>query len=149
MVALACLLWTALAQTRSDRQGYFHVRSADTRLVDGVQVLDARLQLVLSDEALDALNNGVPLTIELRLEVIRERRFLPDAVDAALDLRYELDVPAVSQRYIVRSLNTGNQDSFATLHSALNDLGRIEDLPVVDASILRRAATTACGCVPC
>lgn len=127
---------TALGQTPTDRQGYFHVRSADTRLVDGVQVLDARLQLVLSDEALNALNNGVPLTIELRLEVIRVRRFFPDAVDAELELRYELEYRPLSQRYIVRSLNTGNQDSFATLYSALNNLGRIEDLPVVDASIL-------------
>jgi Domain of unknown function (DUF4390) len=127
---------TALAQNRSDRHGYFHVRSAETRLVDGVQVLDARLQLVLSDEALNALNNGVPLTIELTLEVLRIRRFMPDAVDAELDLRYELEYRPLSQRYIVRNLNSANQDSFATLYSALNSLGRIDNLPVVDDSIL-------------
>jgi len=129
-------LATALAQTRGDRQGYFQVRSASTHLVEGVQVLDARLQLVLSDEALNALNNGVPLTIELNLEVIRIRRFMPDAVDAELDLRYELEYRPLSQRYIVRNLNSSNQDSFATLYSALNSLGRLENLPVVDDAIL-------------
>ena len=136
-VILACV---AAAQAQTDRQGYFSVRSAETRLVDGVQVLDARLQLVLSDEALNALNNGVPLTIELQLEVIRYRRFMPDALDAELDLRYELEYRPLSQRYIVRNLNSGQQDSFATLYSALNSLGRIEALPVVDDAILEPGA---------
>jgi hypothetical protein len=95
---------------------------------------------VLSDEALAALDSGVPLTIELNLEVIRERRFLPDATDAELMLRYELEYRPLSQRYIVRNLNSGNQDSFATLYSALNNLGRIQDLPVIDEAILERDA---------
>lgn len=139
--AVALLLsFVVAAQTGTDRQGYFSVRSADTQLIDGVQVLDARLQLVLSDEALNALNNGVALTIELRLEVIRTRRFLPDALDAELDLRYELEYRPLSQRYIVRRLNSGDQDSFATLYSALNSLGRIEMLPVVDDAILEPRA---------
>lgn len=135
-VLLSLSIVTALAQNRNDRQGYFHVRSAETQLLDGVQALDARLQLVLSDDALDALNNGVPLTIELRLEVIRVRRFIPDAVDAELDLRYELEYRPLSQRYIVRNLNSGDQDSFSTLYSALNSLGRIDKLPIVDDAIL-------------
>jgi hypothetical protein len=124
------------AQDRPGREGYFDVRSASTAVVEDVIVLEARLQLVLSDEALAALDSGVPLTIELKLEVIRERRFLPDATDAELTLRYELEYRPLSQRYIVRNLNSGNQDSFATLYSALNNLGRIQDLPVVDESIL-------------
>ncbi len=135
-VLLTLSMVAAMAQNRSDRQGYFHVRSAETRLVDGVQVLNARLQLVLSDEALNALNNGVPLTIELTLEVLRIRRFMPDATDAQLDLRYELEYRPLSQRYIVRNINSADQDSFATLYSALNSLGRIDDLPVVDDSVL-------------
>jgi hypothetical protein len=126
----------ALGQDRSDRHGYFDVRSAATRLVDDVQVLDARLQLVLSDEALDALNSGVPLTIELDVEVIRIRRFLPDALDAELTLRYELEYRPLSQRYMVRNLNSGEQESFATLYSALNNLGRIQELPLVDDTVL-------------
>ncbi|MGH8195411.1 MAG: DUF4390 domain-containing protein [Woeseiaceae bacterium] len=139
LLAVQSLL-PVLAQDRPSREGYFDVRSAQTTLVNGVLDLDARLQLVLSDEALAALENGVPLTIELMLEVVRERRFLPDAVDAELTLRYELEYRPLSQRYIVRNLNSGNQDSFATLYSALNNLGRIQGLPVIDISILDRDA---------
>ena len=107
-----------LAQNAVERAGYFEVRSASTELVGGVHTLDARLQLVLSSEALNALNSGVPLTIELQMQVIRSRRFYLDALDAELAFRFELEYRPISQRYIVRNVNTGNQDSFATLYSA-------------------------------
>jgi hypothetical protein len=128
-------LGTGLAQD-VEREGYFEVRSASIDLVDGVHKLDARLQLVLSSEALAALDSGVTLTIELQLQVIRSRRFLPDDVEAELALRYELEFSPVSQRYIVRNLNAGDQDSFATLYSALNSLGRVQGLPVIDDAVL-------------
>jgi len=129
-------LMPAAAQERPDRAGYFEVRSASTSLVDGVHVLESRLQLVLSADALDALNSGVALRIELNLEVNRVRRFWLDPTDAALVISYELEYRPLSQRYIVGNLNSGDQDSFATLYSALNNLGRIQGLPVVDDSIL-------------
>jgi hypothetical protein len=134
--AVVLLGGVALAQDPVERVGYFEVRSASTELVGGVYVLDARLQLVLSSEALNALNSGVPLTIELHMQVIRSRRFYIDALDAELAFRFELEYRPISQRYIVRNLNTGNQDSFATLYSALNSLGRIQRLPVIDESLL-------------
>lgn len=138
---LVLTMATALGQARNERHGYFDVRSAGTRLLDGVHVLDARLQLVLSDEALDALDSGVPLTIELEVDVIRVRRFfMPDATDAELTMRYELEYRPLSQRYIVRNRNSGDQESFATLYSALNDLGRIQELPIIDDAILEKDA---------
>lgn len=140
LIALPLVLGVR-AEDRPSREGYFDVRSASTAVVDDVIELEARLQLVLSDEALAALDNGVPLTIELKLELIRERRFMLDATDAELTLRYALEYKPLSQRYIVRNLNSGDQDSFATLYSALNDLGRIQDLPVIDESILLRDAS--------
>ena len=131
----------SVAQGEPEREGYFEVRSAATHLVSGVQTLDARLQLVLSSEALAALNSGVPLTFELQLQVIRVRRFYVDSVDAELAIRYELEYRPLSQRYIVRNLNSGDQDSFATLYSALNNLGRVQGLPVIDNSLLESDKT--------
>ena len=129
-------LGTGLAQEAVEREGYFEVRSASTESVAGVHTLDARLQLVLSSEALAALESGVTLTIELQLQVIRVRRFLVDAVDAELVVRYELEYRPLAQRYILKSLNSGDQDSFATLYSALNSLGRVQGLPVIDDALL-------------
>ena len=135
-IAAALLVTAAGAQNTVEREGYFEVRSASTHLVNGVHSLDARLQLVLSSEALHALNSGVPLTIELQLQVIRSRRFYIDSVDAELAVRFELEYRPLSQRYNVRNLNSGDQDSFSTLYSALNNLGRVQGLPVIDESLL-------------
>jgi len=134
--AAVLLLGTGLAQDNIEREGYFEVRSASTQSIGGVHTLDARLQLVLSSEALAALENGVTLTIEMQVQVIRVRRFLVDSVDAELAVRYELEYRPLSQRYIVKNLNSGDQDSFATLYSALNNLGRVQALPVIDDELL-------------
>ena len=128
--------WPAFAQQMPERQGFFDIRSATTTLNEGVHELEARLQLILSDEALDALNSGVPLTIDLDFEVIRVRGLWVDAVDAGLTFQYELEYRPLSQRYLVRNLNSGDTDSFSTLYSALNNLGRIQGLPVIDDAIL-------------
>jgi hypothetical protein len=125
-----------VAQDRIDREGYFEVRSASTEPINGVYTLDARLQLVLSSEALAALESGVTLTIELQLQVIRQRRWYFDDIEAELAVRYELEYRPLTQRYIVRNLNSGDHDSFATLYSALNSLGRVQGLPVIDDALL-------------
>jgi hypothetical protein len=140
LLATLAAVGTATAQTQGapEREGYFEVRSASTSIVDGVHVLDARLQLVLSSEALEALSSGVPLMIELQMQLIRERRFWWDDGAAELAVRFELEYRPLSQRYIVRNLNSGDQDSFATLYSALNNLGRIQGLPVIDDALLKR-----------
>jgi hypothetical protein len=135
---LAALMLAAqvTAQSPIERQGYFEVRSASTTLENDVYRLDARLQLVLSTDALEALNAGVPLTIELQTQIIRVRRFYLDEIEADLATRFELEYRPLSQRYIVRNLNSEEQSSFATLFSALNNLGRITSLPVIDAALL-------------
>tara|TARA_B100001142_G_scaffold292302_1_gene311082 strand:+ start:3114 stop:3698 length:585 start_codon:yes stop_codon:yes gene_type:complete len=121
-----------LAQMRPNHEGYFDVRSAKSVLINKTHVLDARLQLFLSDEALNALNSGVPLTIELSIEFIRVRRFMPDDKEIELSFQFELEYKPLSQRYIVRDTVNDTQDSYATLFSALNRLGRIQNLFLVN-----------------
>lgn len=123
-------------QQMPERQGFFDIRSAATTLNEGVHELGARLQLILSDDVLDALNSGVPLTIELEFEVIRVRGLWVDDQEATLSFQYELEYRPLSQRYLVRNLNSGDMGSFSTLYSALNNLGRIQNLPVIDDAIL-------------
>ena len=136
LVVLGLLVGNSFAQDGIERAGYFEVRSASTQLIDDVHMLNARLQLVLSSEALEALSSGVPLTIELQIEIIRVRRWYPDDLEAELAVRYELEYRPLSQRYIVRNINSGDQDSFATLYSALNNLGRVQGIPLIDNSLL-------------
>ena len=96
----------------------------------------ARIDYRLSDDALEALDSGVALTVQLQIELTRKRRFWLDAGIATLRQDYSLSFQPLSDRYVVKNLNSGEQDSFATLFSALNNMGRVVDLPIIDASLL-------------
>ena len=152
LIALALSLVPVAAQDVPERAGYFDVRSATTNLVDGVHELEARLQLVLSAQgAVTATGVRTQLgriarhvTGQAAAEaplIIRVRRFIYDEVEAELTLQYELEYRPLSQRYIVRNVRSGDQDSFATLYSALNNLGRIQALPLIDDSLLSSSAS--------
>jgi len=91
---------------------------------------------VLSSPALDALQNGVPLNIELQLTVNRFRRWMWDDTVANLKQRYQLSHHALSDRYVITNINSGDAVSFADLDTALNFLGRVERLPLIDESLL-------------
>jgi Domain of unknown function (DUF4390) len=116
--------------------GHFEVRAADLQLSGGVYYLDASIDYRLSSDANRALQSGVPLTIRVDVEVLNKRRFWFDNEAASLRQRYQLEYHALSERYLVLNLNSGMQSSFATLFSALRYLGRIEHLPLIDASLL-------------
>jgi hypothetical protein len=120
----------------SDDPGLFEVREAAVELVDGVYFLDAAIALRLSTEARSALQSGVPLTIRFDVELIHGRRFWFDNEVASLRQLFQLEYHALSERYIVQNLNSGNQDSFGTLASALSFLGRVEHLPFIDEALL-------------
>ena len=116
--------------------GFFEVRSAMAELRDGVYYLNAIIGYRLSTEAVDALHSGVPLGIRLDIEIIHPRRWWFDDDSVALRQSYQLDYHAISERYIVLNVNSGDQASFASLLSALEYIGRIERLPLIDTAVL-------------
>ncbi|MEE8542263.1 MAG: DUF4390 domain-containing protein, partial [Gammaproteobacteria bacterium] len=116
--------------------GRFEVRSASVELQSGVYYLDAWVEYRLSFEAREALEAGVALTLQTEVEFLRDRRFWFDDQEASLRQSYELQYRALSARYLVMNLNSGEQSSFATLFSALNFLGRVTELPLIDAALL-------------
>lgn len=138
-LALLSLLLLPLPCVAED--GRFDVRSAGTRLQDGVYFLTARVDLRLSERALEALKSGVPLTIEMQIDVFRQRGFLPDPEIANLRQAYLLSYQPLSERYLVKYLNSGEQSSHATLFSALSEIGRISALPVLDEALLSPSGT--------
>jgi Domain of unknown function (DUF4390) len=115
----------------------FTVHDAKTELVGDVYRLDANLELALTPQALKALENGVTLTVILDIEVYSPSRYLWDKVLASLEQRYEIQYHALSDQYLLRSLNSGSQFVYSTLDEALSTLGRIEQLPVLDAHLLQ------------
>jgi hypothetical protein len=117
-------------------EGRFEVRSADLDLKDGVYHLNARLELPVSDAVRHGLAEGVPLTVELDLDIERVRQLLPNSRVAELTQRYHLQYNAVSARYILRNDNSGQQESLGTIDSALESLSDVRGLPVLDRSLI-------------
>ena len=137
---LACCLLLLPFVARS-QDGRFEVQNVSTFLEDGVYYVTGWLDYTLSAEALEALESGVALTFELQIELTRGRRFWVDPEIAKLVQTDELQYHALSERYIVKNLNSGGQNTFATLFSALSVIGRVVKLPIIDAALLDPDAT--------
>src|ERR1700683_5048218 len=98
--------------------GRFEVRSADLELKDGVYHLNARIDLPITEAVRRGLVEGLPLTLEVDLDIERVRQLLPNSRVAELTQRYRLQYDAVSARYILRNENSGQQESLGTVGEA-------------------------------
>lgn len=119
----------------------FRVVRGEVTMDDEVVYLDARIDLDLSDEAKRALENGVPLTIELEISVTRPRWWWFDEDVAALIQRYRIRFHALSRRYVLTLLNSGESRSYNSRRALLARLGRVDGLPLIDRGLLAPGQT--------
>ena len=117
-------------------QSPIEIRSAYIEPAERVYELNATLNFDLPDGARDVVREGVPLTLNLEIVVKRKRSYWLDEAVATLDQSYELSYRALSERYLVRNLNSGEQASYATLDTALDALRVISDLPILDQALV-------------
>ncbi|HSC46696.1 MAG TPA: DUF4390 domain-containing protein [Gammaproteobacteria bacterium] len=132
----APFLLGVLSPAAADEPGGFNIRTAYTELVSGVYYLNADVDLNLSDQAISALENGLPLTVELQLEIIKHRSFVWNKKVATLTQSYQISFHALTRRFIITNLNSGDQQSFASYRDAITSLGQVNDLPLIDANLL-------------
>lgn len=114
----------------------FKIRHAETTLVDSVYWLGATIDYDLSEQALEALDNGVPLTFLLEIDVLRIRDYVWDEDVASLQQRYQLQYHALTDQYLVKNLNSGAQHALPTLGVALSVMGAVVDVPILDRKLL-------------
>lgn len=125
-----CILATPLSARETT------ISDPRTLLVDGVYRLGAHVDFEFNETLYDALHNGVPLLIELRIEVLQERQWLWHSLVAELRQRFELHYHALSRYYLVRNFSSRAQYSFRTMNEALGYIGNVYDLPLIDAKLL-------------
>jgi hypothetical protein len=139
---LACLAGAAFALMLAQPlraeglAGRFEVRSADLELQDGVYHLNARIDLPISEAVRHGLVEGVPLTLEVDLDIERVRQLLPNSRVAELTQRYRLQYNAVTARYILRNENSGQQESLGTVDEAIAHLSEVHSLPALDKALI-------------
>ena len=136
LTATLCLA-TGAATAQEQTEPGFVIRTAFTDLVDGTHQLYADIDYGLGDSALDALENGVPLTFEVEVLVIRVRGWWWDDTVAEVNQQYELVYHPLPDRFVVRNLNTGYQVSYVSFRSAATELGRISEMPIIEDAALR------------
>lgn len=114
----------------------FVIRTAFTDLVDGTHHLYADIDYGLGEKALEALLNGVPLTFEVEIKVIRQRSWMWDKTELTVQHQYRLEYLPLADRFILHDVNAGTQSTYTTLQAAASELGRISDLPVIEDAAL-------------
>lgn len=126
--------WSAAPHAQED-PGRFEVRAAEVVERSGVYYLNALIDFDLSSDAREALRSGLPIVIRIEVEIIYPRRFWLDS-EQSLTQRYRLEYHALTERYLVVNPNSGDEQTFSSLYSALRFIGRIEELPLIDVTLL-------------
>jgi hypothetical protein len=111
--------------------GVLEVQSAYVNIDHGVFLLHARVEYPEGPAIRNALRDGITLDFDLDVRVDRERRLWFNANIVELTLHRELSYHAVSDRYVVRDVRSGDQDTFATLDEALESLGKVDAWPIL------------------
>jgi hypothetical protein len=132
---LLALGWLAVTAAWA-ADGRFEIIDATSRLTDRGWLVDARVDMQLSDAAVEALQSGVTLNISFEYEVTRRIRFWPDAEVRSVRQEFELQYLSLSQRYLVRDTSAARETSYATLFSALRSMGKVQDFLLADGPLI-------------
>lgn len=113
----------------------FSVNNPKVHQIGNGYVVSAQIDYPLTPRVIEALENGVPITFFQELEIIERFPILGNFWQWETSLwqsrlRYELRYHALSEQYVIVSLDTGHQQNFPNLEGALTALGQINDLTV-------------------
>ena len=128
-VILLCLLGMGVAMA-----GGIEPKSASLVADDRGQALTAEFAIDLGPRLADAVEHGVPLNFRFEFDLTRKRRYWIDEHIASRVLDYRLSYHALTRQY--RLSFGGLHQNFASLEEALQALGRVAHLHVVDKQVL-------------
>ena len=116
------------------------INSASSTLNQKVYTFSAHITYKFSEGVLSALNNGIPIFITMEIEVYRERWWRNKNI-ASLKQTYMLLYHVLTEKFVLNNLNSGTQNNYSTLDSALNALGSVNKLPLIDLKLLENGST--------
>jgi hypothetical protein len=115
----------------------FAVSRAETRVDGDVIRLDAEIDYGFSEPALEALDNGVPLTVEVHIQVRGADDWLWDRSLVDRRLRYRIRYKPLSERYLVSQLPGEKGRTYVSRDAAVAALGEIEGLALLGRARLQ------------
>ncbi len=106
------------------------IKQADVLLKNDCYLLSADISYSLSDNAKEALQNGVPLFWAIKIKVQQHYGWWHKTVVKKI-IRYRLQYHALLNMYRVRNENTGEVANFSTLSAAFDLMATVRDLPLI------------------
>ena len=120
------LLWASLAWA----SGFSQIE-VETRHNEVGYWLDAQLHYRFSDTALDALENGVPLTVGIEIQVRRHDAWLWEIPVTRLVIKRAIRYQTLSELYQVTDFATSAKSHFATRDAAMAALGSLQGMQLL------------------
>lgn len=129
-----CLLGLLLALAVSTARAEFLVQDVQAQLSEEALLLNTRIELALTPKTEEALAKGIPLDVNIEVQLIRRRTLMWDKRVAGWVLRRRIQYHALSNQYLVSGLHPDVYDlaSFDSLAAALRHIGTLQDtsLPI-------------------
>jgi len=117
-------------------QDEFHIKSARSYVVNDGIVLDADMMMDFSNEAVEALENGIPLTLMVEVQLFRERFLWRNIIIKESQQLFELRYHPLTNIHEVKKIATGKRYSFNTRQDAMAVLGTIRGAHLIDKKVL-------------
>jgi hypothetical protein len=108
--------------------GIFQLEDAHTWRTDEGDYVGAQFEILLSSGAEEAVKNGIPLTFEIQVQVVKKKTWLWDSVEIELVRYKRLQYHALSESYQVKDMSAGSQGNYRRLGDALRAAGNIQSL---------------------
>ena len=132
LLALACC-WPM--QVSASDSGVFQLEDADTYRTGGGDFLIAQFDIKLSSGAEEAVRNGVPLVLDLQVQVVKTHTWLWDSVDIEIIQHRQIQYHALSESYLVKDLSNDTQGNYRRLEDALRMAGTIQSLLLTEQTL--------------
>lgn len=136
LIALTLVAGTGPA-AKQEQAPAIEIENVESRLENSVYIIDASVVFEFGDDVLEALDSGVPVTLELEIEVQQPREILWNETVYSLYQRYQINYHALSDQYLVTNLTTQISTSFPTRYAALQAMGQVRQLPLIDQQLLQ------------
>ena len=116
----------------------FIVRNAELNQIETKYLLNADIEFRFSKEALQALEHGIALQIDIEMQTKQIRKWIRDKKISEEVLSQRLEHHPLREQYLVTNLNSGIKHDFHNLNNALEFMGTISDHPFLEPSTLEQ-----------
>lgn len=140
-VIFLCLLFLVTAASASDSR--LIITQAELVASGEQYLLNADLELNLSEQVEDALGKGVPLSFLVEFQLTTPREYWFDKEIITVSNNVSLSYHALSRQYLIN--RNKHQQSYATLAEAIAEFVRLRGWPMFDKRLLEPGETYYAG----